>query len=104
MAITRNDNVSKDIIQPIRHPCRYKLDDIVINFKLVDHYHIRRYANGAWVADSMLDLDPRGIPTPRWARAGKFQSGTNPGVAQSDFDNDGLSVETEKEFISTSHG
>ncbi|MEM2899653.1 MAG: hypothetical protein QXT63_02570 [Thermoplasmata archaeon] len=43
------------------------IDDIVINFKLEDHYHIRRYVNGAWVADSMLDLDTRGIPTSRGA-------------------------------------
>jgi len=60
--------------------------------------YIRKYNTDhtGWESPHMLDLDPTGIPTPRWARAAMFQAGTDPAVAQSDFDNDGLGIATER--------
>jgi len=74
------------------------IDELVINFKSDDHYHIRQLnaEHTGWESLPMLDLDPTGIPTPRWARAAMFQAGTDPAVAQSDFDHDGLGIATER--------
>jgi len=60
--------------------------------------YIRKYNTDhtGWESPHMLDLDPTGIPTPRWARAAMFQAGTDPTVAQMDFDNDGLGIATER--------